>query len=74
MTLAHAPARTSKAIITRLADEIAGIQSMPDVKERLATQNVEPFISEPEQFDAFIKAEMAKFGRTIKLANIRIEH
>ena len=47
---------------------------MPDVKERLATQNVEPFISEPEQFDAFIKAEMAKFGRTIKLANIRIEH
>lgn len=69
-----APARTSKAIVTKLADEIARIQSMPDVKERLATQGAEPFVLGPKEFDAFFRAEMAKYGRIIKLANIRIEH
>jgi tripartite-type tricarboxylate transporter receptor subunit TctC len=68
------PARTSKAMVTKLADEIARIQSMPDVKERLATQGAEPFVSGPKEFDAFFRAEMAKYGRIIKLANIRIEH
>ena len=53
---------------------IARIQAMPDFKEKLASQDVEPFISGPEQFGAFIKAEMAKYARIIKLANIRIEH
>ena len=68
-----APARTSRAIITRLAHEIARIQSMPDVRERLATHGVEPFVSGPEEFDAFIKAQMAMFGRIVELANIRVE-
>ena len=69
-----APARTPKAIVNRLGDEIARIQAMPDIKEKLASQGVEPFVSGPEQFAAFIKAEIAKYARIIKLANIRIEH
>jgi tripartite-type tricarboxylate transporter receptor subunit TctC len=67
------PVRTPKAIVDKLADEIARIQAMPDFREKLATQGVEPFVMGPEQFAAFIKAEMAKYAKIVKLANIKIE-
>ena len=35
---------------------------------------MEPFVSGPEQFAAFIKVEIVKYARIIKAANIRIEH
>lgn len=69
-----APARAPKDIVNKLAGEIARIQSMPDIKEKLASQGVEPFVSGPEQFAAFIRAEIAKYATIIKVANIRIEH
>lgn len=69
-----APARAPKDIVNKLADEIARIQSLSDIREKLASQGVEPFVSGPEQFAAFIKAEMAKYAKVIKVANIRIEH
>lgn len=47
---------------------------MPDIKEKLGSQGVEPFVSGPEQFVAFIKAEIAKYARIIKGANVKIEH
>ena len=68
-----APARTPADIVNKLASEIASIQSMPDIKEKLGSQGVDPFVSGPQQFAALIKAEMTKYGKVIKAANITIE-
>ncbi|HZN26844.1 MAG TPA: tripartite tricarboxylate transporter substrate binding protein [Burkholderiales bacterium] len=69
-----APARTPKTIVKKLSDEIARIQTMPDINDKLVSQGAEPFISGPEQFAAFYKTEMTKFAKIIKVADIRIEH
>lgn len=69
-----APARTPKEPVRKLANEIAKIQGLPDIKEKLASQGVEPFISGPEPFGEFIKTEMAQYSRIIKAAGIKIEH
>jgi tripartite-type tricarboxylate transporter receptor subunit TctC len=69
-----APPRTSKEIISKLAGEIIRAQALPDFKEKLAAQGVEPFVNGPEPFAAFIKTEKAKFARVIKAANIKLEH
>ena len=68
-----APAGTPKEIIDKLSAQIARILTLPDYKEKLATQGVEPFISTPEQFAALLRADMATFAKVIKTANIKLE-
>ncbi len=68
-----APAGTPKEIIDKLSSEIAKILATPDLKEKLYSQAMEPFISTPEQFDAMTKAEIAKWTKVIKDANIKLE-
>jgi len=68
-----APARTPKPIIDKLSTDIANILKMPDTREMLINQQHEPFITTPEQFAAFIKAEMERVEKVVKTANIRIE-
>ena len=69
-----APAGTPKSIVERLYQESAKALKMPDVIDRLATQGGNELVgSSPEQFAALIKAEIAKYGKVIKEAGIRIE-
>jgi len=68
-----APGGTPKEIIDKLSTEIAKILRMPDVREKLESQGMRPLISTPEQFAAHLKSEMAKFGKIVEAANIKIE-
>ena len=68
-----APAGTPKPIIDKLSVEIARILALPDVREQLGTLGVDPFVSSPEEFGTLMKAEMAKWGKVIKTANIKLE-
>jgi tripartite-type tricarboxylate transporter receptor subunit TctC len=68
-----APAATPKPIVEKLNSEIAKALAAPDIKEKLLSQGMDPFISTPEQFAALIKADLAKFTRIIKTANIKLE-
>lgn len=61
-----APAGTPKEIITKLNTEIAKIQKMPDVLERLKTFGASPVENTPEQMGAYIKEEMAKWAKVTK--------
>ncbi len=67
-----APAKTPKPIIDRLSTEVAKILVLPDIKEKLDSQGLVPFISTPEQFAAQIKVDMAKYAKIIKIANIKL--
>ena len=68
-----APAGTSPLIVDKMSTELAKILSMSDVKERLNSQGADPFISNPQQFAAMIKAELMKYGKVIKAANIKLD-
>jgi len=69
-----APAGTPKPIIDRLYRETIKALKMPDVIERLGTQGGNELVgSTPEQFAVLIKAEIAKYGKVIKEAGIRVE-
>jgi tripartite-type tricarboxylate transporter receptor subunit TctC len=69
-----APAGTPREIVDKISGEMAKILSAPDIVERLVSQGLEPLISTPEQFAVFLKADMAKFAKLIKDANIKVEH
>lgn len=68
-----APAGTPKEIIALLQREIAQILTLPDVKENFARQGAEINFAGPEQFAAYIKADLAKWAKVAKDSNIRIE-
>jgi len=52
---------------------MAKMLALPDIRERLTSQGMEPFITTPDQFAALIKADLAKYARVIKSANIKLE-
>ncbi len=67
------PAGVAKPLIGKMSDEIGRILVMPDVRERLATVGAEPYVSNPAQFAARIKAETARYAHAIKAANIKLD-
>jgi tripartite-type tricarboxylate transporter receptor subunit TctC len=68
-----APARTPRDIVERLHAEISRILKTAQVKDRLAADGAEPVALPPEEFGAYIKAEIAKWGDVIRHAGIRPE-
>jgi tripartite-type tricarboxylate transporter receptor subunit TctC len=67
------PTGTPKFIVDRMSGEIAKVLAVPDVKEKLASQGAEPSYSDPTQFAAIIKDDIARYTRIIKEANIQME-
>jgi tripartite-type tricarboxylate transporter receptor subunit TctC len=66
------PAGTSKAIVDKLHADTVKALADPDVKKRFADLGVEAVSSSPAEFSAFIKAEMDKYAKLIKEANIKV--
>ena len=64
---------TPQDIVDRLQKEIAKIVAAPDVKEKLDALGFIPIANSPQQFGARIKAEMAKWGKVVHAANLKIE-
>ena len=68
-----APAGTPPPIIMALHAEIVKIIGVAQTKERLLAQGFEPVGSTPAEFAAYIKTEIAKWGKVIKAAGIKAE-
>ena len=67
------PAGTPRPIIDKLSAEFGRILTMADVRDKLDSQGVDPFVSSPEKFAALIKADYVTYGKVIKTANIKID-
>ena len=67
------PAGTPKEIIVLLHREIAKAFAQDDVKTRFAALGFQPVVNTPEDYAAYIRTEIPKWGRVIKTASIRIE-
>jgi tripartite-type tricarboxylate transporter receptor subunit TctC len=61
-----APARTPRDIIRRMNTELRKIVQSPEVRQRLGTSGAEPYILDPEEFDASMRAEYAALRTVIK--------
>jgi tripartite-type tricarboxylate transporter receptor subunit TctC len=67
------PAGTSKEIIARLHAETIKVVGLPDVKERLFNAGFEIVTSTPEQFAAFTRNEIQKWGKIVKAAGLKVD-
>ena len=67
-----APARTPSSTITRLNQEIVRALQEPNTKQTLFNSGVVTVGSTPEEFGAFMKASVAKWGKVIKDSKIRV--
>jgi tripartite-type tricarboxylate transporter receptor subunit TctC len=66
------PAGTPRPIVSKLHADTVKLLADADVKQKFADLGVVAVSSTPEQFGAFIKSEMAKYGKLIKEANIKV--
>jgi tripartite-type tricarboxylate transporter receptor subunit TctC len=67
------PAGIPKTIVDRLSAEIRKLAAMPETKEKLNAHGSEPFYNNAAQTAALIKADIARYGKIIKDANIKGE-
>jgi tripartite-type tricarboxylate transporter receptor subunit TctC len=68
-----APAGTSKEIVSRLHAETIKVMALPDVKERLFNAGFEVVTSTPEQFAAFTRSEIQKWGKLVKATGLKAD-
>ena len=66
-----APAKTPKNIVAKLNSDIVGILKQPDVRERLSREGADPVGSTSQELGAYIKSEIAKWGKVIRAAGIQ---
>ena len=64
--------KVPKPILTKLNGAIVEALKQPDVANRLAADGSIPVGSSPEQFQAHIKSEIAKWKRLVKEANLTL--
>ena len=67
------PANMPKDVVARLNKEIAAVLNQKDVIENMLSQGTVPTPSSPEEFTAYMKAELKKWGDVVKLAGIKAE-
>jgi tripartite-type tricarboxylate transporter receptor subunit TctC len=69
-----APAKAPPEIVAKLNQEIVRVGGQADYRERLATLGAEPAAAlQPAQIQEFIAAEIERWGKVVKDANIRVE-
>jgi len=68
-----APAGTPREVIKRVADEVAAIVRLDDVKAKLDAMGTIAVGSSPEAFAAFIAAETSKWGKVIQDAKVTLD-
>jgi tripartite-type tricarboxylate transporter receptor subunit TctC len=68
-----APARTPRALIDKLNQEIVRLLNRADIREKFFNAGMETMGGSPEQLAATVKSEIARIGKVIKEAGIRSE-
>ena len=67
------PAKTPRPILMQLNKEINRIMALPDVRERLSSQGVDPVASTPEELTRIVQAEKKVWSKVLRQANIKVQ-
>ena len=68
-----APARTPPATIARLNKAFTEALKAPETQTRFATLMAEPVPTTPEQFEAFMASERAKYQQVVKASGAQVD-
>ena len=68
-----APAATPKPIVAKLNADIVKALSDPQVKQRLLDAGCEANPGTPEEFGRFLRAEIVKYAKVVKDANVKAD-
>ena len=66
-------AKTPRAVVTRLNQEIVRILRTPDVNEQISRVGAEVLAGTPEQFAAIIRSDLKRYSELTKAIGIRLE-
>ena len=67
------PSATPRDIVHKMSADINKALQSPDLGARMAQFDLEPAGTTPEQFDAFIRSEIDKWGKVVKAAGIHAD-
>lgn len=68
-----APAQTPRPVIERLNRELNAVLASPEIVDKLATLGIAATPGTPEAFGAQMKADLARYGKVVKDAGIKME-
>ena len=68
-----APAGTPQPIVNKLHGDIVKVLAMPDIKDRFNALGAEPVGNTPEEFGAYLKSEIAKWGKVVKDSGAKVD-
>lgn len=68
-----APAGTPAAVIDRLHYNLVRLVELPEMRERWATLGAEPAHNTPEQFSAYLKADLIKWAKVVRDSGARLD-
>jgi len=67
------PAGMPAPIVKQLNETLAVVLKAPDLREKLASEAIEPMVASPEQFAAFIKTDIARWTKLAKDRKIELD-
>jgi tripartite-type tricarboxylate transporter receptor subunit TctC len=67
------PSKTPPAIVQRLYAETAKALETPEMREFIASQGSEPAPLDPQKFGEFLRTELAKWGKVVKDAGLKLD-
>jgi tripartite-type tricarboxylate transporter receptor subunit TctC len=68
-----APAGTPREIVTKIQADVAKVLAPADMRARFVNQGATPVGNTPEQFAAFINAEIAKWTQVVKFSGAKVD-
>jgi len=68
-----APVATPADVVRRLNEETQIALKDPQVRERLIALGCEPVLTTPQEFGRFFRAEVEKWGKVVRDANMKVE-
>jgi tripartite-type tricarboxylate transporter receptor subunit TctC len=67
------PAATQRGIVEYLQASTASVLKTPQIVERFTGQGLQTYASSPAEFDRYLTAEVDRWSKVIKAAEIRID-
>ena len=67
------PAKTPPAVVKQLNADMVKVVKLPEIRDRLIAMGYRPIANTTDEFDAFIRAEIAKWAKVIKDSGARLD-